>query len=301
MNSPCFFDPFSGWCYASALALAAVDEAYPGAPRAMPSGLFADGNTRPMAAMDDRAWRNDTRISELTGQCFAEAHRDAVLLKPDGVFDSGPATRPLVALGEMSPALESKFLHAIQIAHYVGARNTALPDEVASVAQVVAQKANISLDPTAFALRLTDDECLAARTNARRGHAGGDGAAPQPRGSAVARDRRRRRRSHPRRVAARWCGQGGEGASGVHQAAALAPDQSGAPLSCVSGWGVGSEGRRRRDPVSTGADSRNGELGPTGAFFVDDHLLPSPYRLDERQVGVFTSGVAQPSHNRHFW
>jgi putative protein-disulfide isomerase len=161
-----FFDPFCG-CYASAPALAAIDGAYPGALRMMPSGLFADDNARPTATMADHAWRNDTRISELTGQRFTEAYRDAVLLKPTGVFDSGPATRALVALGEMSPGLEPKFLHAIQIARYVNARDTALPNELASVAQEVAAKAGFSLDPAAFALRLTDDKELAARTGTR--------------------------------------------------------------------------------------------------------------------------------------
>lgn len=162
-----FFDPFCGWCYASAPALAAIDGTYPGALRMMPSGLFADNNAHPIAAMADHAWRNDTRISELTGQRFTEAYRDAVLLKPNGVFDSGPATRALVAIGEMSLGLEPKFLHAIQIARYVDARDTALPNELASVAQEVAGKVGLSLDPTAFALRLTDDKALAARTSTR--------------------------------------------------------------------------------------------------------------------------------------
>jgi putative protein-disulfide isomerase len=162
-----FFDPLCGWCYASAPALAAVAKAYPGALRMMPSGLFADGNARPVAAMADHAWRNDTRISELTGQRFTEAYRDKVLLKPDGVFDSGPATRAVVALGELSPALEPRFLHAVQLARYIEACDTALPDEVAAVATAVAQVENLSLDSAAFALRLAGDKDLAARTNAR--------------------------------------------------------------------------------------------------------------------------------------
>ncbi len=162
-----FFDALCGWRYASAPALAALDEAHPGALRMMPSGLFADANARRVTGMADYAWRNDIRISELTGQRFTEAYRDAVLLKPTAVFDSGPATRALVALGAASPALEPRFLDALQIARYVDGRDTAVPEEVASVAQVVAEEANLSLDPAEFAPRLTDDEDLAARTNAR--------------------------------------------------------------------------------------------------------------------------------------
>lgn len=161
------FDPLCGWCYASAPGLAAIETAYPGAVRMMPSGLFADHNARPVSSMAEHAWRNDMRISDLTGQRFAEAYRDKVLLNPGGVFDSGPATRALVALGELSAALEPKFLHQVQLARYIEARDTCLPNEVAAVAVAVAREANFSLSLDAFALRLTEDEELAARTNAR--------------------------------------------------------------------------------------------------------------------------------------
>lgn len=161
------FDPLCGWCYASAPALAAIATAYPGALRMMPSGLFADHNARSVSSMADHAWRNDMRISNLTGQRFTEAYRDKVLLNPDGLFDSGPATRALVALGELSATLEPKFLHQIQLTRYVEARDTSLPNEVAAVAIAVAQEANISLSSDAFALRLSEDKELAARTSAR--------------------------------------------------------------------------------------------------------------------------------------
>lgn len=162
-----FFDPLCGWCYASAPALAAIDGAYPGAVQMMPSGLFADHNARPVSSMADHAWRNDMRISNLTGQRFTEAYRDKVLLNAGGVFDSGPATRALIALGKLSATLEPKFLHQLQLARYIEARDTSLPDEVAAVAIEVAQEASFSLSLDAFALRLTEDKELAARANAR--------------------------------------------------------------------------------------------------------------------------------------
>ncbi|WFU23026.1 protein-disulfide isomerase [Bradyrhizobium sp. CB1717] len=162
-----FFDPLCGWCYASAPALAALDGAYPGAVQMMPSGLFADGNARAVSSMADHAWRNDMRISKLAGQRFTEAYRENVLLNPRGVFDSGPATRALVALGELSATLEPVFLHQVQLARYIEARDTSLPDEVAAVAIAVAREANFLLKSTDFALRLTEDEELAARANER--------------------------------------------------------------------------------------------------------------------------------------
>lgn len=113
-----------------------------------------------MVAMADHAWRNDQRIGEMTGQVFSTAYRDKVLRKPDGIFDSGPATRGLVALGEMDRTLEPAFLHAVQIARYVEGRDTALVTEVATVARDVAGKAGISVDAHVFADRLDHDPAV---------------------------------------------------------------------------------------------------------------------------------------------
>jgi putative protein-disulfide isomerase len=162
-----FFDPFCGWCYAAAPALEALAATYPDALRLMPSGLFADDAAMKMAAMADHAWRNDLRIGEITGQVFSIAYRDHVLRKPDGIFDSGPATRALTALGEMDRKFEPAFLHAVQIARYVEGRDTALAKEVATVARDVAAKAGIALDIHAFADRLEGDLSLREATLAR--------------------------------------------------------------------------------------------------------------------------------------
>lgn len=48
-----FFDPFCGWCYASAPALEGLAAKYPGQLSMMPSGLFFDG--RPISSMADHA------------------------------------------------------------------------------------------------------------------------------------------------------------------------------------------------------------------------------------------------------
>jgi protein-disulfide isomerase-like protein with CxxC motif len=60
----------------------------------------------------------------------------------------------LVALGEIDRSLEARFLHEVQIARYVHARDTSLPAEVATVAIAVASKASVCLDADQFAQSL---------------------------------------------------------------------------------------------------------------------------------------------------
>lgn len=164
-----FFDPLCGWCYASAPALAAIAEACPDALRMRPSGLFSGGGACRMASIADHAWRNDTRIADLTGQEFSADYRDRVLRDPDALFDSAVATGAIVAVGEIDPALEPRLLHALQRARYVGGEDTALAPVVASVAAALCGRAGHVVDEAAFATRLRDDEALAARTAARVG------------------------------------------------------------------------------------------------------------------------------------
>jgi putative protein-disulfide isomerase len=152
-----FFDPFCGWCYASAPALDAIAEAYPHALTMQPSGLFANTGGRPVSSMADHAWRNDQRIAELTGQKVTTEYRDLVLHDPDGVFDSIYATRAIVALGEIDPSLEPKVLHELQTARYVDANDTANPAVDAAVAAKVSGKHGHSVDKDAFAHILAND------------------------------------------------------------------------------------------------------------------------------------------------
>ncbi len=160
-----FFDPLCGWCYASAPALAALAEQHGRQLRMMPVGLFAQ--PRPVSAIADHAWRNDQRISGLTGQQFSEAYHHNVLQAPEGVFTSGPLTLALVALGETDPALEPRFLHAAQVARYVEGRDTSRIEEVVRVAETVAANNGVPFDPTAFSERLRTDAALKERAEAR--------------------------------------------------------------------------------------------------------------------------------------
>ncbi|OWW00228.1 DsbA family protein [Rhizobium sp. R693] len=157
-----FFDPFCGWCYASAPALAGLADKFGNKLKMRPSGLFVGG--RPISSIADHAWRNDQRIQSLTGQQFSEAYRQNVLMAPNGIFDSGPATRSLTALGEQDSTLEPSFLHAVQIARYVEGRDTSDIHEVAKVAVQVAADHGVELTAATFAKRLRNDTDLSERT-----------------------------------------------------------------------------------------------------------------------------------------
>ncbi|PDT08753.1 DsbA family protein [Rhizobium sp. M1] len=156
-----FFDPFCGWCYASAPTLAGLAEQFSDRLRMLPSGLFVGG--RPISSIADHAWRNDQRIQALTGQRFSKEYHQNVLLAPNGIFDSGPATLALTALGEHAAKLEPRFLHAIQIARYVDGRDTSNVQEVATVAVQVAAEHGIELTAEIFAERLRNDSDLRER------------------------------------------------------------------------------------------------------------------------------------------
>ncbi|ANL33359.1 DsbA family protein [Rhizobium phaseoli] len=156
-----FFDPFCGWCYASAPALAGLADQFSDHLRMLPSGLFVGG--RPISSIADHAWRNDQRIQALTGQRFSREYHQNVLLAPNGIFDSGPATLALTALGEHAATIEPRFLHAIQIARYLDGRDTSNVQEVARVAVQVAAEHGIELTTEIFAERLRNDSDLSER------------------------------------------------------------------------------------------------------------------------------------------
>lgn len=157
-----FFDPLCGWCYASAPALSGLATNFPGQLRMMPSGLMFDG--RPVSSIADHAWRNDQRIQSLTGQPFSERYHRNVLLAPEGVFTSAPATLALQGLGELDARLEPAFLHAVQIARYVDGHDTGREEEVAKVAVAVAGDYGFTLTLDGFANKLRNDAELRERT-----------------------------------------------------------------------------------------------------------------------------------------
>jgi putative protein-disulfide isomerase len=162
-----FYDPFCGWCYASAPALKALAEAFPGALTMRPSGLFAGSGARSMAATAEHSWRNSTRITELTGQIYTDQYRERILNNPQGRLDSTLATRAIVAFGEINSRLEPLLLEALQTARYVDAKDTADGAVVAGLAVKVAAERGHSLDEEASHDTLAKDEGLSTRTTAR--------------------------------------------------------------------------------------------------------------------------------------
>jgi putative protein-disulfide isomerase len=160
-----FFDPLCGWCYASAPALAAIEESYGSQLRMIPTGLFFE--PRPITAIADHAWRNDQRIGELTGQRFSKSYHLNVLQAPNGVFTSSPLTLALAILGEIDVVLEPRFLHAAQVARYVEGRDTSRIEEVVRVAEAVAAANDAAISAVIFAERLQSDITLLDRVKAR--------------------------------------------------------------------------------------------------------------------------------------
>jgi putative protein-disulfide isomerase len=159
------FDPLCGWCYASAPALKRIAEIHTDSLRLMPTGLFVD--PRPVTAIADHARRNDGRIQELTGQRFTEAYHQGVMRAPGGVFSSQALTRALVALGQIDPALEPRFLHAAQTARYVDGQDTSRAAVVADIAVRVAGDAGVEIDPFAFRAKVADDPAREVETDRR--------------------------------------------------------------------------------------------------------------------------------------
>ncbi|MDH2435265.1 DsbA family protein [Pokkaliibacter sp. MBI-7] len=166
-----FFDPFCGWCYASAPALATLAEHYPQQLELMPSGLFSGSGARPMSRdFAAYAWQNDQRIEKMTGQRFTEAYLQNVLHSSDVRFDSGYASIAMTAAAELAPALEARVLHALQLARYVDGLDTSKAEVVAAVCQQVAEQQGMTLSQQDWLAKLQDSALIAQR-DARIGQA----------------------------------------------------------------------------------------------------------------------------------
>ncbi|WP_256582490.1 DsbA family protein [Pseudomonas sp. Irchel 3A5] len=114
------FDPLCGWCYGASSVLQHIDALDEFSITLLPTGLFADNNSRPMdAGFADFAWSNDLRIGALTGQPFSEVYQRQVLEDRTRRFDSGPATRALSAVAMTEPCRELEALAAMQRGRYV--------------------------------------------------------------------------------------------------------------------------------------------------------------------------------------
>jgi Predicted protein-disulfide isomerase len=163
-----FFDPLCGWCYASAPALAGLAETFPDSLTLMPSGLFAEENSRDISPeWAAYAWRNDQRIEQITGQQFSSAYYNHVLHGDHLCFDSGPATRAMTLIRTIEPALEHAFLNAAQQARYIQGLDTANPQVLGLVAEKIAAKKGIEIAADQISAQIADDPQLAKTTKER--------------------------------------------------------------------------------------------------------------------------------------
>ncbi len=142
------FDPLCGWCYGAAPTLATLHAAANVDLVLLPTGLFADDGARPMTPeFAAYAWRNDTRIAELTGQHFSQEYRQAVLGDVRQAFDSSAATLALTAVSLTEPQRELEALSAIQTARFVDGQ------DISQVAVLVALLGELRFEPAAKMLR----------------------------------------------------------------------------------------------------------------------------------------------------
>ncbi|MCM2972699.1 DsbA family protein [Larsenimonas suaedae] len=114
------FDPLCGWCYGAGSALPSLLASTDLTLYMQPTGLFSGEGARLMdEVFADYAWRNDQRISRLTGREFSTRYREQVLTDHAQSFDSGPVTVALTAVHLSAPEREFDALEAIQRARYV--------------------------------------------------------------------------------------------------------------------------------------------------------------------------------------
>lgn len=162
------FDPLCGWCYASAPALEALSNTWPAKLKLMPSGLFSGSGARPLThEWAGYAWKNDQRISNLTGQHFSELYHRLVLHGEGVHFDSGAMNLALTAIQDIAPNLEAKLLHQLQIARYVEGKDTGDKSVVATTTVAVARENGIEINQTDFTHRLSNDSSLQQATEHR--------------------------------------------------------------------------------------------------------------------------------------
>ncbi len=128
------FDPLCGWCYGAAAGLHWLRRQPGIVLRGLPVGLFAWERAVPLERMRDHIRAADQRIAQLTGQDFSAAYFDRVVLQPEGLIESGPATLALSIAERRHPGSGLDLLHAIQQARYVEGRDVTDPAVLAGIA-----------------------------------------------------------------------------------------------------------------------------------------------------------------------
>lgn len=152
-----FADPMCSWCWGFSPVIETLRDEYHARMKiALVLGGLRPGETTPMTA-DGREeilhhWQ---QVHARTGQPFR--FENAL---PDGfVYDTEPASRAVVTVGGLDPALIFPLFRAIQHAFYVEGRDVTQPGVLAALA------AGLGVDAVAF-LRAFDSDAARARTQA---------------------------------------------------------------------------------------------------------------------------------------
>ena len=152
-----FADPMCSWCWGFSPVIETLRDEYRDSLKiALVLGGLRPGETAPLTA----AGREDIlhhwhQVHARTGQPF----RFENALPPGFVYDTEPASRAVVTLGGIDPALIFPLFRAIQSAFYAEGRDVTQPGVLADLA------AGLGVDAAAF-LQAFDSDAARARTQA---------------------------------------------------------------------------------------------------------------------------------------
>jgi putative protein-disulfide isomerase len=152
-----FADPMCSWCWGFSPVIETLRGEYRARMKiALVLGGLRPGETAPLTA----AGREDIlhhwhQVHARTGQPF----RFENALPPGFVYDTEPASRAVVTLGGIDPALIFPLFRAIQSAFYAEGRDVTQPGVLADLA------AGLGVDAAAF-LQAFDSDAARARTQA---------------------------------------------------------------------------------------------------------------------------------------
>ena len=152
-----FADPMCSWCWGFSPAIEAVRDAYRDRLKiALVLGGLRPGTTEAMTpATRDEILHHWHAVHDRTGQPFR--FEDA--MPEDFVYDTEPASRAVVAVGAIDPALIVPLFKAIQHAFYAEGRDVTQPAVLTELAS------ELGIDASAFQ-HAFDSDTARARTQA---------------------------------------------------------------------------------------------------------------------------------------
>lgn len=144
-----FADPMCSWCWGFAPVIEGIKDAYRDQVRiALILGGLRPGTTEPLSsAMRAEILHHWEAVHERTGQPFTFAGA-----LPEGfVYDTEPASRAVVTVGELQPEATFAYLKSVQAAFYAQGQDVTQPAVLAVLAQAV------GIEPAAFHAHFESD------------------------------------------------------------------------------------------------------------------------------------------------